>query len=130
MAVPAGHFPQPVVPQSTPRSVPFFTPSAQLFAAHLPDRQTPEAQSSPSWHDLPAAHALPMRPSAHTPPQSTSVSDWFRTPSSQESWARQAFAEQTSPAAVSAQTSVDPAHSRWATHETPTGERHTPELHV
>jgi hypothetical protein len=44
-------------PQSTSDSRPFLMPSAQLGAAHVPARQTPEAQSLGIKQVCPVAHA-------------------------------------------------------------------------
>jgi hypothetical protein len=41
-------------PQSTPVSVPFFTPSPAVAFAHLPDVQTPDLQSKPFVHGPPS----------------------------------------------------------------------------
>jgi hypothetical protein len=62
-------------PQSTPVSVPFFTPSAHVACAQRLLVQTPLAQSVAAVHATPAAHFW------QPPPQSTPVSLPSLTPS-------------------------------------------------
>jgi hypothetical protein len=69
-----GHCP----PQSTPVSMPFFTPSAQVGAAHVEATQTPLPQSMDSAHGSPSSQL----PGGQTcPPQSMATSEPFCTPS-------------------------------------------------
>jgi len=68
-------------PQSTSVSVPFWVPSLQLVAWQAPVMQSFEMQSVLSTHFLFASHALHML--VGLPPQSTSVSRPFWTPSVQ-----------------------------------------------
>jgi len=78
--VPRPHSPQVPPPQSTPVSLPFFTPSVQDGVAHEPvsplATQMPLAQSPAAQHLRPLAQAE-QRP----PPQSVSLSTSLRTPS-------------------------------------------------
>jgi hypothetical protein len=55
-------------PQSTPVSLPFFTPSMQVGAEHSSAPQTPDAQS------VGTTHCSPIGQGVHEPPQSTSLS--------------------------------------------------------
>jgi hypothetical protein len=64
----SGHAPQVPPPQSTPVSVPFFTPSSHAGAWHAPPVHTPDWQSAPAWHVSPVAQP------GHAPPQSFAVS--------------------------------------------------------
>jgi hypothetical protein len=66
----SGHVVPP--PQSTPLSLPFFTPSLHVGARQV-TLQTPLRQSEASEQSLPTTHLL------HAPPQSTSVSVPFLT---------------------------------------------------
>jgi hypothetical protein len=68
-------------PQSVPVSVPFFTPSLQVGAAQAPLAHTPLAQLAPA--PVPLPHIFPFAQGGHDPPQSTSVSVLFFTPSAQ-----------------------------------------------
>jgi hypothetical protein len=61
-------------PQSMPVSVPFLIPS--VHETQEPLKQVPLLQSASATHALPRE-----QPTAQTPPQSTSVSDTFLTPS-------------------------------------------------
>jgi hypothetical protein len=79
-ALPGPHAgqPEPVPPQSTSLSVPFFTVSAQVRATHRVAVQTRLPQSPP------ILHFLPVPQPAQGPPQSTSVSALFLTASAHE----------------------------------------------
>jgi len=68
-------------PQSTAVSVPFFTLSLQVGTAQVPEVQTPLAQLRPA--PVPDPHIWPFAQPGQEPPQSTSVSVLFRTPSAQ-----------------------------------------------
>lgn len=78
-------------PQSMAVSLPFLTPSLQDTSAQSSPVQTPLTQSLPAVQSLPTAHLFVP---AQAPPQSTSVSVWFLTPSLQVA-ARQVPAVQT-----------------------------------
>jgi hypothetical protein len=65
----------PPPPQSTSVSVPFFTMSVNVGAAHVPPLQTFDVQSAPVPQFLPTMHG-----GASAPPQSTSVSLLSFTP--------------------------------------------------
>jgi hypothetical protein len=68
-------------PQSTPVSVPFFSPSVQLGVAHSFEAlQKPEVQSVGAAQPIPSAHVFPWATQV-APPQSTPVSLPFFTPS-------------------------------------------------
>lgn len=69
-------------PQSTPLSLPFLTPSAQLAFWQIPAVQTPSRQSSLWSHFRPVAQRLPCARQSG-PPQSRSVSAPFKTMSPQ-----------------------------------------------
>jgi hypothetical protein len=71
-------------PQSTPVSLPFLKPSAQVGAAHrwVEGLQNPEVQSAATPQPAPFAHRLAgTRARQAAPPQSTPVSAPFFTPS-------------------------------------------------
>jgi len=76
---PAAHLGQ-APPQSTSVSVPFFTVSVHVGAAHdfVPPLHTPVVQSAPELHFLFTPHVGPQ-----TPPQSISDSVEFMDPSKQ-----------------------------------------------
>ena len=76
-------------PQSTAVSVPFFTLSVQLGTAQLPEVQTPLAQLAPA--PVPEPHIFPFAQPGQEPPQSTSVSVLFFTPSAQLAAAQTPF---------------------------------------
>jgi hypothetical protein len=78
-------------PQSTAVSLPFFTPSLQVGAAHAPPVQTPLVQLAPAPAPLP--HRLPVAQGGHEPPQSTSVSVLFFTMSAQFAAAHTPFTQ-------------------------------------
>jgi hypothetical protein len=79
---PVGHPAQTGPPQSTSVSPPFLTPSMQLGGTHLPDWQLSLMQSLPTPHESPFGHAgAPSLIGELEPPQSTSVSLSFLTPS-------------------------------------------------
>ena len=81
---------QPAPPQSTPVSVPFFTPSVQEGGWHVPLEHTRPRQS------VPMAHCCTVPHEGHEPPpQSTSVSEPFITRSVQEGGLVQKPTEQT-----------------------------------
>jgi hypothetical protein len=78
-ALPVAQGGQVPPPQSTSVSAPFFTPSVQLGAAHVP-----LVQVSPPAQSLAMVHALPVAQGGQVPPpQSTSVSAPSFTPSVQ-----------------------------------------------
>jgi hypothetical protein len=81
---PFPHFGQTPPPQSTSVSAPFRKPSEQLGAAQTCELglQNPGAQSVETWQRRPTAQVFP-RASQAAPPQSTSVSAPFFTPSVQ-----------------------------------------------
>jgi len=128
--VPGRHFAH-LPPQSMPFSRPLSRPSVQLGATHLPPApQTSEAQSREVRQSLSAPHGRPMRVSEQAPPQSTSVSLWFLTPSSHDGSARQERRAHLSPVAETEQTPASSRHSACATHAAPSPDRHTPDTHV
>jgi hypothetical protein len=55
------------------------TASVQVAALHVPEVQTPLAQSAATMHAL----FVPQRAHDVEPPQSASLSPWFFTPSAQ-----------------------------------------------
>ena len=65
---------QAVAPQSVPVSSPFWTPSLQVGATHLPSEQTPLAQSAGSKQLRLSAHGAHPSSSKPPPPQSMAVS--------------------------------------------------------
>ena len=65
---PAGQSRHGAAPQSVPLSAPFFTPSVQLGAWHVPPEQLLLAQSVAVVQVMPVAHPV------HVPPQSTADS--------------------------------------------------------
>jgi len=79
--LPGTHFVQ-LPPQSTSDSLPFLTKSVQAGTLHLPPLQTPLVQSEETLQSLPSTHLVAQVGDVEaTPPQSTSVSVPFFTPS-------------------------------------------------
>jgi hypothetical protein len=76
------HFAQVEPPQSMSVSEPFLTKSVQAGVAHFDEVQTPLWQSLPLAHAFASAQAVAhVAFEERTPPQSTSVSVPFLTPS-------------------------------------------------
>jgi hypothetical protein len=75
-------------PQSTSASAPFFTPSVQLAAEHVPF-----APHTPLWQSVRALHAVPSgQPEQVPPPQSVSISAPLRSSSMQVATAQRPLA--------------------------------------
>jgi len=77
------HFVAQVPPQSLSVSLPFFTPSMQLGVWHLRAVEPAPAAQTCDWQSAPPAQLSPSSQGAQAPPQSTSVSLLFFTPSMQ-----------------------------------------------
>jgi hypothetical protein len=86
--MPLSHKPQ-LLPQSTPVSVPLCTSSLQVASWQngvgqaSPSQSVLEAEHTPSTQSASFSQSRPGRHGAHGPPQSTSASVAFFTPSSQ-----------------------------------------------
>jgi hypothetical protein len=78
---PGSQSPQVPPPQSMSVSAPFFTLSPHVGAWQVLFGATPV--QTPLWQSPATTHVLPTPQSAQGPPQSTSLSPWFFTPSPQ-----------------------------------------------
>jgi hypothetical protein len=116
-ALVSAHFAQPVPPQSTSVSVPFFTRSAQLGAWQVPPAQTPLGQSLPARHPTQVPAPSHMIPPFEVQAEPAVLGCWPGVPATHVPVVQSLVADGRSAASLAA--ARFPAPSHWFDRQSP-----------